>query len=370
MANKRTYWAIEAIGTAAHGAGAGATPALDSFHFVPGVQSVGMTTNFNLDQIFQLGQLEIYQDLEDIPDVELSVEKVLDDTTLMYTRCVCNTANTAPGGYTALFGGQKDLTTIQNNRVDVAFVVNADTDAAIGDDTGDIAAYMSGMYLSSVNFNFAADGYFTESVSLVGNHQKWFVPGAELASSPQDIAPQALQSGDVLRRHNFSFDAIGDVPEPLKTLGGTVDDLRIASISVATDFGREEMFALGNREPYHRYVTFPVEVTCDIEAYVTDAVDMGVNALPNARNVSSNNTIKFDVFDATSGGILSGPGVNPNHNFDLGAKNTLSSVTWNGLSTDGTNATVTYSYRNFNKLSVTSITGGAVIPPNPDGTLD
>ena len=357
MANNRTYWAIEAIGTSAHGAGTGATPDLAQFDYTPGVQSVGMTTNFNLDQIFQLGQLEIYQDLEDIPDVELTIEKVIDDTVLMYTRCV------DPGA--AAGGGAKTLTGIQNNRVDVAFIINADTDDVVGDDNADTAAYMSGMYLSSVNFNFAADGFFTENVTLVGNHQKWFTPAAKLNNSPTDAA---LQQGDVSRRHNFSFDALADTPEPLKTLGAAVADLRIASITVSTDLGREEMFALGNREPYHRYVTFPVEVTCDIEAYVTDAVDMGVDALPNARNVTSNNTIKFDVFDATSGGILSGPAVNPNHNFDLGTKNALQSMTWNGLSTDGTNATVTYSYRNFNSLTVTSSTN--MIPPDPDSTLE
>ena len=365
MANKRTYWAIEALGTAPHGTGTGATPALDSFQYVPGVQSVGMTTNFNLDQIFQLGQLEIYQDLEDIPDVELTIEKVLDDTTLMYTRCTAAPDGTAAAGYGATLTGAKTLTSIQNNRVDVAFVINADTDDVVGDDNGDTAAYMSGMFLSSVNFNFAADGFFTENVTLVGNHQKWFTPGAIMANSPTDAA---LQQGDVSRRHNFSFDDIADAPEPLKTLGGTVADLRIASITISADLGREEMFALGNREPYHRYVTFPVEVTCDIEAYVTDAADMGVDALPNARNVSSDNTIKFEVYDATTGGIIGGPAVAPNHNFNLGTKNALQSMTWNGLSTDGTNATVTYSYRNFNSLTVTS--NGNLIPPDPDSTLE
>ena len=45
MANKRTYWAIEAIGTAIHGTGE--APA--TYQFVPGVQSVGMSTNFNLE---------------------------------------------------------------------------------------------------------------------------------------------------------------------------------------------------------------------------------------------------------------------------------------------------------------------------------
>ena len=113
MANKRTYWAIEAIGTAPHGVG----EAPGTYQFVPGVQSVGMSTNFNLDQIFQLGQLEIYQDLEDIPDIELTIEKVIDDTILMYVRAMDPLDANGVGTKT------KTLTDCQNNRVDVMFTV-------------------------------------------------------------------------------------------------------------------------------------------------------------------------------------------------------------------------------------------------------
>jgi hypothetical protein len=359
MANKRTYWAIEGMGTGVHGAGVASAGVsnLSNFQYCPGVQSIGMSTNFNLEQIFQLGQLEIYQDLEDIPDVELTIEKVMDDTCLLYTRCVASPQDTVPGDYVATWTGSKTITSIQNNRVDIAFAVTGDTVDNIGDLVGGKAglqaAYMSGMFVSSVNFNFGTDGFFTENITLVGNHQKWFVPAAALMASSPTAAAQ--QTGDVSKRHNFSFDAIGDVPAPLATVGATPADLRISSISVSTDFGREEMFALGEKQPYHRYVTFPIEVTCDIEAYVTDVADMGVDALPEADvNVQNNNTIKFAVHDGTSGGILGSPAVVENHNFDLGAKNILSSFTWNGLSTDGTNATVTYSYRNFNTMTVTS----------------
>ena len=360
MANLRTYWAIEGMGTGPHGVSDGNH--LDNFQYCPGVQSIGMSTSFNLEQIFQLGQLEIYQDLEDIPDVELTIEKVLDDTCLLYTRCVSAPDGTAPGAYVATWTGAKTITSIQNNRCDVVFVVGQDELENIGDLTiapeavgnaGLKAAFMSGMFVSSVNFNFGTDGFFTENITLVGNHQQWATPGAAILTNAPTAAAQ--QVGDVSKRHNFSFGDIGDVPEPLQAVGATVADLRIASISVSTDFGREEMFALGEKQPYHRYVTFPIEVTCDIEAYVTHPDRMAVDALPNRDiNVTNDNTIKFDVFDASSGGILSGPGVDPNHNFNLGDKNILSSFTWNGISTDGTNATITYSYRNFNTMTITS----------------
>ena len=161
MANTRTYWAIEGMGTGVHGAGVAAVGVSDlqNFQYCPGIQSIGMSTNFNLEQIFQLGQLEIYQDLEDIPDVELTIEKVMDDTCLLYTRCVASPATTAPGGYLATWTGAKSITSIQNNRVDVVFVVGQDELENIGDLTiapepvgaaGLQAAYMSGMFVSSV----------------------------------------------------------------------------------------------------------------------------------------------------------------------------------------------------------------------------
>ena len=49
-----------------------------------GVQSVGITTNFNLEQAFELGQIQIYENIEGLPDVEVTLEKVLDGYPLLY----------------------------------------------------------------------------------------------------------------------------------------------------------------------------------------------------------------------------------------------------------------------------------------------
>ena len=65
MAAKRVYWAIEALAISS-GAPDGAAKgggALAAADFVSGVQSVGITTTFNLEQVFQLGQLSLYQDI-------------------------------------------------------------------------------------------------------------------------------------------------------------------------------------------------------------------------------------------------------------------------------------------------------------------
>ena len=379
--NYRTYWAIEAIGTEAEGLGGTVT----DVDFMQGVQSVGISTNFNLEQIFQLGQLEIYQDLEDIPDIEVTINRVIEGhTTLAYARCI-NPAGWKAAGAGTVFGtsGETEttnvLTEVQNNKVDIGFVVNNDEDGAVGDNDGLVFAWMSGMYVSSASFNFPSEGYFTEDITLVGNHQVWKDAG-KMADVPVSKPPadEDLDVGEVRRRESLYFE---DLPAPLglkmmdnvtnglSAAAGDIGDLAIANLTVSVDFGREPMYRLGQRLPYHRYVTFPVEVTSEIEAYVTDVDDMIINAYPEKNNVqkaagddgSSTHQLKFHIQDnAVTDPKTAGPAgagadqAITRHTFDLGKNNYLQSVTWNGLSTDGTNATITYSYRNFNKLDIAS----------------
>jgi len=334
MANKRTYWAIQALGT--HVSDGSFTVA--TAKFVPGVQSVGITTNYNLEQTFQLGQLEIYQDIEEVPDIEISVEKVLDQTTALYGRVM------DPADPTKV-----EIVADQNNQVDIAFVVHPDTDKTVGDSNATAVAHCSGMYCSSASFNFATDGYFTESISLVGNHKVWTdTPGAEIAGAPDS---STLDTGAVGKRQHFVWETAPEEINNLTTAADTTNELVVTNVSVSVDFGREQINMLGKRMPYHRYVTFPVEVTTDIEALVTDIADMdGTQAYPNIDNLAER-TIKFSVFDGAALHPKSVPaGTARLHTFDLGTKNKITSITWNGIDTGGSNASMTFSYRNFNKL--------------------
>tara|TARA_R110000824_G_scaffold401005_1_gene610251 strand:- start:1361 stop:2437 length:1077 start_codon:yes stop_codon:yes gene_type:complete len=341
MANKRTYWAVEGLATGIHGA-----VGIANAQFCPGVQSVGITTNFNLEQIFQLGQLEIYQDLEEVPDVEITVERTIDQFVLLYGRAMHH----ADAGNITISGDQ-------NNQVDIFFAITNDQKEVIGSDL-DAFAYCSGMFCSSASFNFDTDGFFTESISLVGNHKAWTTAddaGVFPAGSP---VIGNLDTGDVAKRQKFAFigteadAAVIAIPAPLNGLTATAvnstNTVAVSNVSVSVDFGREEINILGKRMPYHRYVTFPVEVTCDIEAYVTDIDNMAVDAKPEVDNTTEQ-PIRFGVFDTSSVHVEEGAGLRL-HTFNLGIKNRLQSVTWNGVDTGGTNATITYSYRNFNKL--------------------
>ena len=359
MASKRTYWAITALGTGPEGIvnGTGVTTA----NFMKGVQSVGISTTFNLEQVFQLGQLEIYQDVEDIPDIEISIEKVIDDTALAYQAGVGQA--TEGGSVEKLADGDiLKLTEIQNNKVDAYITIQPDTAEAAGDTgtgkTTESYVWCSGMYVSSASFSFPVDGNFTESVTLVGNHKKWYAGGAtkKLVGAPT-TTPDALHTGDVSKRHNFQFESIPVSIQPAGATDGFRGDAVITSVSISTDFGREKINHLGGKVPYHRYVTFPIEVTCDIEVVINDAMAQDVDALPLRDQNSTEEIIKIAIWDDhidNAGGISTAAATGDrNHLFDLGTKNKLSSITYGGGDTGGGNATYSYSYRNFNKMDIT-----------------
>jgi hypothetical protein len=306
MAATRVYWAIEALGVNSNGG----DDTVGSADFVSGVQSVGITTTFNLEQVFQLGQLSLYQDVEEVPDIEVTVERVMDGQNLLYTRTF----------------GEGTISANQNNRTGIYFNVYADTNDEVGDGNPDAGVYCSGMYLSSASFSFPTDGNLSESITLVGNHAVW--SGAGQING----APSTPQTGSVKRRQHVTN--ISTIQSNLATDIGA--SAKITNLTVSVDFGREQINILGQKLPYARYVTYPVEVSCEVEVLATGSAN--VTAYPEQDNVAAR-TISI-----AAGG----------HTFNLGAANKLTTYTWGGGSTGGENATITYSYRNFNDLTVTS----------------
>ena len=68
-----------------------------SWNVAHGVQSVAVTTTFNLEQAFEIGQLSIYENIEGTPDVEVTLEKVLDGYPLIYHMATVGIDGTAGG---------------------------------------------------------------------------------------------------------------------------------------------------------------------------------------------------------------------------------------------------------------------------------
>ena len=359
MANNRIYYATHQVGLKADG-DAG------DFTEVHGAQSVGMTTNFNLEQVFELGQLAIYENIEGTPDVSVDLQKVLD-------------------GYPPIFllatVGATYPTLASRSTQKCVFglsIFSDELEYATG--AAPSVVECSGMYINSVSYTFPVEGNFTEDVSLVGNNKVWAndsrIINPNIGTPTFDGAFTGTDSpiglGGVNRRENILFEY--DAGEGLDTLGRVADydatilpvevhgittsgtneqtdgqkyDAHIQSISVSFDLGREDLNELGKRTPYYRAPTYPIEVTCAIETISTSGdmvsgteegiLTTGTGACDDAGNLSDN-TIRIATCEGTR--------------IYLGLRNKLSSVSYTGGDAGGGNVATTYNYTNFNICTV------------------
>lgn len=321
-----------------------------------GVQSVGMTTTFNFEQVFELGQLEIYEFIEAEPSIEVTVEKVLDGT--------------KPLWFLTTERGTSSLTArTANYKTDVAISIYSDTQTrASGVPVSMVLG--SGMYLSSVTYTFPVDGNFTESITLVGNDKIWAdfegvtgsadpLPAEGVGNTqapvgfPSGTQFQSLEDARVIgsgvqRREAFSLtDSRLPTEIPGVSATGTLENIveHIQTITVSTDLGREDIFELGRKRPYTKFVTYPIEVTCSIEVITSqgDFVDAYAREETcDATQNTSNQEIILEICDGLR--------------IDLGQKNRLQSIDMTGGEAGGGNMTITYNYSNFNDLTITHAT--------------
>ena len=66
--NQRIFYACQGVAITSRGAGTVAATDI-----VYGAQSVGMSSTFTLDQVFELGQIEIYEIVEEVADIEVTM---------------------------------------------------------------------------------------------------------------------------------------------------------------------------------------------------------------------------------------------------------------------------------------------------------
>ena len=397
--NKRIYFANQQVAFKRDGDTGGTT----AWNAAQGVQSVAITTTFNLEQAFELGQLSIYENIEGVPDIEVTLSKVLDGRPLLYHHAT-NQSSAAGAGRTPTLAGRSTASCL------MALSIWPDTaDAAVGVPSQQVEA--SGLFCSSVGFNFPTEDNFTEDVTLVGNNKAWLSspsltsfldcaqtpwgPSAATGAAFGDDAPERPAGpGDLVdvpydvgqpgatgvnRREDFAFAPTVTVLNggsqtnngwdycrlPNEIPGVDADGWmsaraannvsHISSITVSTDLGREDLFELGTRQPYTRPVTFPVEVTCDIEVLsvsgdlinaFADGCGDGVGCDGIVDNLS-NQVIRVATCDGTR--------------IYLGDKNKLASVNYGGGDAGGGNVTVTYSYTTFNDFTV-------IHPADPDAS--
>jgi len=366
--NKRIYYACQAV--AISDEGWTSSNDLTTDELVHGVQSVGITTNFNLEQAFELGQIEIYENIEGTPDVEVTLEKVIDGYPLIYHMATTGVIGASQTGLAARADRKCDL------RLGI-FDAASNNVAAADENSGnsEVEVYCSGMYVSSVSYTVPVDGNATESVTLVGNNKQWLagantkivdasVSGFDGTDQPFAIGTDDDPKGGVQRREDVMLNA-SILPTTIfgkgqsligsgygnALVGGTGDPLvHIQNFTCSVDLGREDILEFGRKTPYFRPATFPVEVTSEFEVISTSgdwvsAYETGNSDLYNT-SASGDNLRNECIFLTLRCGVA----------FDLGNKNKLTSVSYAGGDAGGGNVSSTFSYSNYNVLDVQDYT--------------
>lgn len=325
MVQNRLYFAIKNIGFAVHG----------TTTYVPahGVQSCGINTNFNLEQVFEFGQLTIYQNYESIPNIEVTIEKSLDGYPLIYHLATSG----APSNTIAGRSNQRCMfvmSTFDDNK-----------DAASGSAVSTVLC--SGMYVNGITYTLPVQGFCTEQVTLVGNDKRWLASSLWAGTSNNADAP--LAAVGVQRRQHVSMpNSRWPIEIPGISSSGTNDfgtnsfNAHIQNVTISANLGRTELFELGLRAPYFRYVNFPLEITTAIE--LTSQNGDQVNALADPSGVNGSNLNDQRIYAQLTDGTI----------IDAGTRNKLQSITFGGGDAGGGNDTCTYNYSNFNYLTVTS----------------
>ena len=345
-ANRRIYYAIQQLQIAPDGTAVGSYA---TTHIARGLQSLGLNTRFNLEQIFEMSQLAIYQNVEGVPDIEVSAEKVLDGYELLYHLATPTATSPTLAGRSAI-------------KCQLLMSIYGDTlNSASGTPLSEVE--MSGMFISQVGYNMQVNGPFTESVSFVGNNKTWRSSafGASGAFANNNDTPLAT-SGVQLRQHivfgsgsggGYPFSGATLLPPSVRGItdmgNGTGCNINsvasgcfgasIQSIKVSCNNSRDQLLELGRKSAYFRPLQFPVQVKTDIEIYAKEG-DY-VNAVESSDNNTVQSKIRICIGDGTT--------------IDCGNKNRLESVQYGNANAgkNSSNATITYSYVTFNDFTVT-----------------
>jgi hypothetical protein len=339
MSNRRVFWACKRAGIAPLGS--------TSYTTIRGLQSLNLTTTFNLQQAFEIGQLEIYENIEGIPDIEATMEKVLDGFAPIYTLLTQQ-------------GVSASLTGRSTARASVAMEIYPDTNDSATGNNGLSAVELSGLYVSAVGYQASLNDSAKESVTCVGNNKVWVggdtVTFADDPFADNDDVPQSITgSGGVQRREDVLFGSAGTIlPSEIPGISASgTNELdadgqyacHVQGININTNLGREDLFELGRKANYFRYVRFPVQVNSSIT--ITSA--------------------SGDMISATEEGLYSEGGSCGRYNLtnqqivlkmceglivDAGDKNKLQSVNLTGGDSGGGNEEVVFNYQTFNHFSV------------------
>ena len=211
----------------------------------------------------------------------------------------------------------------------------------------------SGQYIDSLDYNFPSQGNFTEVVSFVGSSKIWATGTPTNFFSGQfssgyfggPAGPDTPPSG-VERRENLNMTVSrwptqinGITTGGVNTDGGTAFAAHLENVKVSCNLGRTDLFELGRKKEYYKAVKVPVDVNTTIDVIVNEFMD-----IIDARNDGTSNIFNQTIRIRTAN----------NEELYLGTKNTVQSVTWNGIDTESEAYRISLQYKNLNSLYISA----------------
>lgn len=295
---------------------------------ITGVQSLGISTTYNLEPVFQLGRLSVYEDVQDLADVEVTISKLINGTAPLYLLCTAGSSGSSGG-----LGSGEPLNTLAERKCNVTVTAFDDTAANLDNNTRTAvnAVTMTDMYLSNVSYTLPVEGNLTEDVTLIGQNHSTTTGNAAFPGA----------GGKVGRRQMVSFGGSS----------GSVSGVQQVTISV--DLSREPLYQLGSFNPTVRLLNFPVEVTSEWESLALTAGAGDASAEePGCNSYGSSTGVPLSV-TICNGASSGSSGSNNTMTISLGSNNVVTSVNYSGGDAGGGNVTRTTSYRNYNSFSIT-----------------
>lgn len=341
----RIYYAIQQVGIKS------CINSSQNFVAISGIQSVGMNTSFNNSQTYSFGEVEIFHNAEDNTEVSISLKKILDGNSLLYS-----------------FATQDSETPLLLDKINQQCILGL----SIFDDTSTSAIntpidimQSSGLYLTSAKYNFSTEGNFEEDITLVGTNKLWkkdtrvVNPDNVLTQNSMDFRGQFTGNDspriNVQRRADLILN--GEYPDtttlPIGIYGidedgnPIEDQIHITNISVSLNINRENIQQFGNRQPFFKLSTLPIEIITEITINAINSENMsfteeGILKTDTTPCSMGNNNTDELILIATCDGTR----------IFLGSKNRLQAVSYNGGDVSGSPVKITYTYKTFNEAII------------------
>jgi hypothetical protein len=286
----RTYYASQAVGlypkgflptTTAFGGTYNAGYGSEYMYILSGVQSVGFSSSVEFEQVFELGHLQIFENIEGSPTCEMTIERILGlGVTSLYER-FCTSETRDYGINMSNFASDRGCSARLSVQADGAVMTNT---GSAGNTT--TANKLYGFQLDGFTSNYSisaqTDGAVTESLGIAGVNLTLIPSGA--TDKTLHVRPTTSNPYGTFRRQDCSFQFTKIINSTMS--GTTTQYSRVQSASINIDVGREDLLELGRKGPYIRYASFPVEVTCDVEYNVDRGIDVASDPEPRFQNTT------------------------------------------------------------------------------------